>query len=178
MPAICSARSRLLATFWSGKNPALGAVPEHHAHLVVGPQRGQDALRAIAGHLVAVVEFHAVHDQHDRAIGQHLLAVQFHAHRQRGFQRRAAIAAGGVGLVAARRRPGPTPKSRTALSSSFSRSAPRSPGGDVADEDGVVALHLGQRGGEAGTDRPGGFEAGRTGAPRPGSGPAPDRPRR
>ena len=147
MPAICRRQVCLVADFLEREDPVLGAVPEQHAHFVGGAEGGQHALGAIAGDLVAVVELHAVHDEHDGAAGQDLLAVQFHAHRQGGFERGAAVAAGGVGLVAADADQADAEIAHGAFEQFLAVGA-QVAGGDIADEDGVVALHLGERAGE------------------------------
>jgi hypothetical protein len=99
------------------EEPALGAVPEQHAHFIGGAEGVQGADGAVAGGLVAAGEFHAVHHEHHRAGRQDFFAVEFHADRQSGVERGVAVAAGSKGLVAADADEADPRKSRTALSS-------------------------------------------------------------
>ncbi len=147
-PGNLAAQLLLVAHLGHGKQPVLVAIPQHDAHFILRPQRLQHALRAIAGNLVAVGEFHAVHHQHHCAAGQHLFAVQFHVHRQRLFQRRAAIAARRVGLVAAHADQ-PHAKIPHRAFQQLLQIVAQVAGGQVADENRVVALHLRQRAGKS-----------------------------
>ena len=131
------------------KEPAFGlsSIPHYHTHFIGGAEGGQHTLGALAGHFIAIGELHAVHDQHHRAAGQHLFAVQLHAHRQGGFQRRAPIAARGIGLVSAHTNQAHAKIAHGALQQFLAVGA-QVPRGDVADENGVVTLHLGEGAGE------------------------------
>ncbi len=127
-----------------GKEPVLGAVPQHDAHFILRPERVQHAERAIAGDLISVHELHPVHHHRHGAAGQDLFAVQFHIHRQRRLQGRAPIRSGRVGLVAPDADQ-PHAKIPHRALHQFHRLLAQVPGRQIADEDGVVALHLGQR---------------------------------
>ena len=127
------------------EQPAFGAIPKHHPHLVGRSQRGEHPLRTIACHLVAVGEFHAVHDHHHRAAGQHLFAVQLHADREDRFQRRAPVTARRKSLIPTQTdQPHPEIPHRTLQK--FLPFGADIPCGKVADEDGVVTLHLRESG--------------------------------
>ena len=136
-----------VAYLLQGKQPALAAVPQRHTHFISRPERCQHALRAITRHLVAVGEFHPMHHQHDCATGQNFFAVQLHVYGQRRFQRCAAIAAGGVGLVAPNANQADSKVAHRAfeqlltIRSQISRR-------QIADEDRIIALHFGQSAGE------------------------------
>ena len=125
------------------KNPMFSAVPENHTHFIGRPQCGKHALCAIASYLVAVGKLHAVHDEHNRAAGQDLLAVQFHADRQRGFEWRIAVTASRVGLVATDADQAYTEIAHGTFEKilPFGAKIARS---YVANEDGVVTLHFGE----------------------------------
>ena len=133
----------LVADFLQREKPMLRAVPQHDAHFIAGAQRGQHALGAVAGHLVAVGEFHAMHDQHHGAAGQDFFAVQFHADGKRGFEGRAAVAAGRIGLVAADADESHAEIAHGAFEQALAVGAEVA-GRKVVDEDAVVTLHFGE----------------------------------
>ena len=129
------------------EQPPFGAVPKDDAQFVRRPEGVEHAQGAVAGDLVAIGKLHAVHDEHHGAAGQDLLGVQLHVDRQGGFEGRAAVAAGRVGLVAA-----DTDEADAEIADGAFEQAhvvlANVAGGQIADEDGVVALCLGERGGE------------------------------
>ena len=134
----------LVANVRHREQPALGAVPEHDAHFISWPQRIQHAEGAVARDLIAIRELHAVHDERDGALGQNLLGIQLHVHRQRGFERRAAIRPGGISLVAAHAHEADAEIAHGAFEQLHVVRADVARR-EIADEDGVVALHLGER---------------------------------
>ena len=144
-----AAHCLLVADFCQLKYPVLGAVPKQHAHLVLRAEGLQHADGAIAGGLVAVHELHAVHDEHHRAGRQDLLAAQLHVHRQRLFERRAAVTARRVRLIATDAHEANAEVAHRALQQFHQRVA-QVPRRNVAQENAVVALHLGKRAGEFG----------------------------
>ena len=84
-----------LAQVRLGEQPAILSIPQHDSQFIVGAHRVQHTDRALPGDLISIVELHAMHQQHQRARRQHLLAVEFHAHRQRPLERGVAVAACG-----------------------------------------------------------------------------------
>ena len=126
------------------EEPALRAVPEHDAHLICRPERIEHAERTIARDLISIRELHAVHDERDGALGQNFLGIELHVHRQRRFERRAAIRAGGVSLVTADANEADAEIAHGAFEQLHVVRADVARR-EVADEDGVVALHLGKR---------------------------------
>ena len=141
------AESFFVADLLEVEEPMFVAIPKDDAHFVIGPESRENPLGAIASDLVAIAEFHAVHDENDRPAGKDLLAVEFHADRQGGFERRIAVTASGVGLIAADTNETDTEIAHGAFEELHSVRA-KITGSDVADKDGIVTLHFGEAAGE------------------------------
>ena len=133
----------LVADLLQFKDPTLGAVPHDHAQFILGAKRGEHALRAVPRDLIAIAELHAVHHEHDRTGRQHLLAVELHVHRERGFERRALVSPGHVGLIAAHANQTDAEVAHRAFEL-LHQAVAQIAGGDVAQKNGVVALQLGE----------------------------------
>ena len=113
---------------------------------------------AIPRYLIPIGELHAVHDEHHRPAGQDLLAVQFHIHRQSRLQRRASIAARGISLVPAHADQPHAKIAHRALEQLLTIH-PQVACGEVADEDRIITLHLGQGAGKILDPHQAGFQA-------------------
>ena len=96
------------------------------------------------GDLVAIVEFHSVHQQNQCAGRQHLFAVEFHANRQRPLERGVAVAACGERLVATDANQSHTEIAHRAFDQQHCVTA-KVTGVDVAQEDRVECLQPGER---------------------------------
>ena len=111
--------------------------------MILRPQGVESCNGDIAGDLVAIIKLHAVHDQSQRATGQHLLTAQFHVHWQCRFQGCVPVAACGIGLIAANADQ-PDSEIPDCAFEQFHQVATQVPRSDVAKKDGIIALHLGE----------------------------------
>ncbi len=121
------------------------AVKRDHRHIILIAQRGQGPDGRGLGHL-HLFSLHAartVNHQRQRAVRQHFLAVQFHAHGQRVFQGRAAVTARRKRLVTAHAHQPHTKIPHRALQQPQPVAA-QIARAHVAEEDGIVALQCRQ----------------------------------